>query len=124
MERNLEIGKLADFNEAFGPIGERKNSRQQRARQTRANAPVLQELQALRLAGTAIGPDMFDQVVEKLEGQGLDVNRRDVEDIYKKQGQFIKDLPRKPDPNNRYAQVHMNIRQPRRYGRAILKDKD
>jgi hypothetical protein len=122
MERDLEVGKLTDFNEAFGPVGERKNARQRNARLARARGSVLQELQAQRLADSSIGPEMFDRVAENLKERGMDVNRRDVEDIYKQYGQFIKDLPRKPDPNNRYAQIHANIPQPRRHGRAILRD--
>lgn len=124
MERDLEVGTLTDFNEVFGPVGERKNARQRNARLSRARVAVLQELQAQRLADTGIGPEMFDRVTEKLNERGIDVNRRDVEDIYKMHGQFVKELPRKPDPNARYAQMHVNIPQRRRYGRAILKDKD
>lgn len=123
MERDLERGAVADFNEAFGRIGERKNARQRRARLAGALTPVLQELQAQRFADGSIGPDMFDRVVEKLVEQGVDVNRRDIEDIYKEHGQFVKDLPRRPDSNAQFAQLHSNIPQPRRYGRSTLRDK-
>ena len=122
IECDLEVGKLKDFNAAFGPTGERKNSRQRLALLIRARGPVLQELQGQRLADGAIGSEMFDHVAEKLRAQGLDVNRRDVEDIYKEHGQFIKDLPRKPDPNACHAQLQVKPHQDRRYGRAILKD--
>lgn len=124
MEQDLEVGKLTDFNEGFGPIGERKDARQRRARLGRARGPVLQELQRLRLADGSIDAEMFDQVLETLVERGVEVNRRDVVDIYKEHGQFVKELPRKPDPNTRHAQAHIVIPENRRYGRAILKDKD
>lgn len=123
MEHQLEVGTLAGFSEAFGAIGERKNSRQRRARLARSRGPILQELQALRLADGSIGASMFEEVVEHLSARGIAVNRRDVEDIYKAHGQFIRDLPRKPSSEVRYAQVHAAIPHPRRHGRPILEDK-
>lgn len=123
IERGLEDGRLLDLNQAFGWQHEHLAARKKRARQRRLRAPVLQELQAARLAGASFNADdICTRVVESLRKKGMKLSRRDVEEIYKEHGAFLKKLPRSPDPNHRYAQFHATLPDHRRTGRAILRD--
>jgi hypothetical protein len=123
IERDLESGALVDINEAFGWQHEHLATRKKRARQRRLRAPVLLELQAARLAGASFNADdICSRVVESLRGKGMKLSRRDVEEIYKEHGTFLKKLPRSPDPNHRYGQMHAILPDHRRAGRAILRD--
>jgi hypothetical protein len=123
MEKQLEDGTLADFNEAFGDAGEHRASRRRRARLAKQRHLVLSELQRLRLSGAALDVNTFDEVVEALRSRNLKLNRRDVQDIYQQHGVFLRNLPRNPDPNHRYAMINGVIRIPRRTDRPVLADK-
>lgn len=123
VERGLESGTLVDLNQAFGWKHEHLASRKRRARQARLRADVLLELQAARLAGSSFNADdICTRVVESLRSKGMKLSRRDVEKIYKEYGAFLKKLPRSPDPNQGYGQIHATLPDHRRTGRAILRD--
>lgn len=123
IEDSLATGELTDFNEAFGWTGESKATRKRLTRQARVRVAVLGELQAARLAGASLSPDdIFDMVMNSLEARGIQVGRRDIEAIYKKHGQFVKDLPRERKPREVYGQIHLAIPRARRSGRSILSD--
>ncbi|MCO5411120.1 hypothetical protein [Ralstonia mojiangensis] len=123
IEDRLNAGGLTDFNEAFGWGGANKATRRATARQAHVRVEVLGELQAARLAGASLGPDdIFDVVRGKLAARGVQVSRRDIEAIYKEHGQFVKTLPREPEPHDVYGQVHLSIPRARRKGRSILSD--
>lgn len=125
IERGLETGDLVDANEAFGWQHEHVATRKKRARRTRLRAPVLLELQAVRLAGASLNADdICGRVVESLRDRGMKLSRRDVDDIYKTHGTFLRDLPRSTDGNHRYGQMHAILPNHRRRGRASLRDQD
>ena len=123
IEDRLAAGELTDFNEAFGWAGESKATRKRLTRQARVRVVVLGELQAARLAGASLSPDdIFDTAMSNLAARGIQVGRRDIEAIYKRHGQFVKDLPRERKPREVYGQVNLTNPRARRRGRSILSD--
>ena len=118
MGGRIDRGELKDLNEAFGWEGENLATRKRRARLEQNSNAVLGLLQKHRLAGDSLNADdIFQTVAEELK-----ISRRDVEDIYKLYGQFIKKLPRGNPDNIIHGIFNSQMPFIRRYGRAILKD--
>jgi hypothetical protein len=118
-EHALENGNMKDFNAVFGYAGEHLASRKKKARLAKYATQVLSKLQQLRLEGGSLNADdIFADVANE-----LGISRRDVEDIYKNDGKFIKELPRENTDDTVYGFAKVEIPYYRRYGRPILKDK-
>lgn len=123
LRENLENGRVADFNDAFGKPREKVNTRAARARINGLKSFVLSELLQLRTQGLSFNDDeMFTAVVEKLRARGVNVNHRDVQTIYKSDGGFLKTIPRGPDPKGGHGFGAVTFSRPRRRGRSILQD--
>ena len=75
-------------------------------------------LQKYRLDGLSFNADEILQTI----ADELGISRRDVNDIYKNKGQFIKALPRGNPENINYGFGNMEFAASRRFGRAVLKD--
>lgn len=117
MESGLANGKVNDPNAGFGWQPIRKGLREKRARQNAIASLVLGKLQQHRLSGGGLNADVdFQAIADELQ-----VSRRDVEEIYKKDGQFIKALPKGGD-NTNYCFARLELPNDRRYGRPILRD--
>lgn len=115
-EAELEAGKVEDPNMVFGWPKIRKGQREKGARQKELAPKVLGYLQNHRLAGGGLNADVdFQMIADELE-----ISRRDVEDIYKQHGQFVKDLPRGNPEGGVYVLGHGKIAWPRRSGRPTL----
>ena len=118
IEQLIETGELKDFNAAFGWDGENKATRKKRARLKMHTNSVLGLLQKYRLEGDSLNADdLLQKVADELE-----ISRRDVENIYKQSGKFIKNLPRGNPENGNFAFSHTTLTSHRRHGRPILKD--
>lgn len=119
-EDDIESGVACDPNEVFGWSGKRKeqNERAKLWRQQELAPKVLGHMQNDRLDGGGLNADIDLQRI----ADELNISRRDVEDIYKHRGQFIKTLPK----GNTSAGVFLfgmgKVEQPRRQGRPILRD--
>jgi hypothetical protein len=124
IQDDMEIGSITDFNSAFGRPLEKANTRAARARKEKSKHEVLTVLMRLRAEGCSLNDsEMFSQAQERLQDLGLKVNHRDIQDIYKSDGDFIRTIPRKPPPlQGNYAIANLNFKKPRRRGRNILKD--
>lgn len=118
IECNLYTGKLKDFNDALGWDGGNQATRKKEARLRKLTNQVLNSLQEHRLKGASLNADDILQTV----ADDLKISRRDVEDIYRQHGQFIKKLPRKKPENTAYVSMHTTLPSYRRHGRPILKD--
>ena len=118
IERKLESGELQDANTAFGwkmPDDPRKRRRE--VRQHKYADAVLSLLMRKRLEGENLNADeMFQSVADELH-----ISRRDVEAIYKREGQFVRDLPRGGE-RGIYGFFRPESPPPRRRGRPTLKD--
>ena len=125
LKANLENGPVKDFNDAFGVPKKRVNARAAKTRKDKARSDVLAEMLQLRTKGSSLNDaEMFGQVVENLRGKGVNVNHRDVQEIYKSDVPFLKSIPRKPAPNDTYGFVKFQRQPARRYGRNILRDEE
>ena len=125
LRENMENGRVANFNEAFksDKPTERVNTRAARTRKKKATPDVLAEILQLRAKGVSLNdPNMFSQVVENLRHRGVNVNHRDVQEIYALEGQFFKEVPRGPDLKGGYGIGSIIFPKPRRRGRNILHD--
>ncbi len=123
LRENLENGRVADFNDAFGRPREKVNTRAARARIKGLKSLVVGELLQLRNQGLSFNDDeMFTAVVERLRMRGVHVNHRDVQTIYKSDGQFLKGIPRGPDPKGGHGFAYITLPKARRRGRSILRD--
>ncbi len=115
-EAELEAGKVEDPNMVFGWPKIRRGQREKGARQKELTPKVLGCLQNHRLAGGGLNADVDLQGI----ADELKISRRDVEDIYKQHGQFVKELPRGNPDGGVYAFGHGSITMPRRSGRPTL----
>jgi hypothetical protein len=118
--QKLESGDLNDLNEAFGWKASHKATRRKRHRQTEKGSDILERLQEFRLNGGTLNADEGLQSI----ADELGTSRRDVEEVYKRKGQFIKKLPRGNPDGHIYCFPRMKVPVPRRRGRPILRDKD
>lgn len=117
-EVELESGGARDPNEVFGWPNVRKGEREKNSRQKELAPKVVGALMNHRLAGGGLNADIDLQLI----ANELGISRRDVEEIYKHHGQFVKDLPRE-NPNGGAFSFGMGaIQPPRRKGRPALKD--
>jgi hypothetical protein len=122
IQEDLEDGRLADPNAAFGRPSERASTRASRARKRDAKAQVLAELWRLRWSGGSLNDaEMFPEALENLRASGLDVNHRDIKEIYSEHGAFLKEVPRN-DQNTVRGFMDVTYPKPRRRGRKILRD--
>lgn len=117
MDWQLREGELKDFNEAFSWDGEHQATRKKKARLKKHTKEVLGLLQKHRLEGDSLNADDILQTVADVVG----ISRRDVEDIYRESGGFIKDLPRGNPDGGVFGIAHMELPYYRRRGRNILK---
>lgn len=125
LRENLENGRVADFNEAFGTPPEKLNTRAARARIKKMTPLVLAEILQLRTQGLSLNADeMFSQVVENLRNRGYAVNERDVQTIYRTDGKFLKAIPRGLDPKGGHGFALITLPRARRRGRSILRDQE
>lgn len=123
LRENMENGRVKDFNDAFSTSAEKVNTRAARARKKHLSPLVLAEIVQLRTKGVTFNDDeMFSQVVENLRERRENVNHRDVQEIYKKDGEFLKAIPRGPDPKGGHGFANMMAPKARRRGRNILQD--
>ena len=123
LRENIETGRVADFNAAFGRPREKVNTRAARARIGGMKSHVLGELLQLRTQGLSFNDEeMFSAVVEKLRSRGLNINHRDVQTIYKSDGGFLKKVPRGTDPKGGHGFALTTLPRARRKGRSILRD--
>jgi NADH:ubiquinone oxidoreductase subunit E len=107
-------------NEAFGWKSEDPRHRRKIHRQNELSKAILTRLTKHRLEGGSLNAEeAFQPIADE-----LGTSRRVVEEVYRKEGQFIKKLPR-GNPND---VIHVFPRKtlpvPRRRGRPILRDKD
>lgn len=119
IEKNLEIGELRDLNEAFGWENNTLVTRKRAAKRMQYGSAVLGRLQMHRLNGATLSADDIFQTVADEVG----ISRRDVEDIYKDSGQFLKSLPREDLSGTVHIVARMHMPDARRYGRPLLRDK-
>lgn len=125
LRENMENGHVADFNEAFGTPTEKVNTRAARARLEKAKPEVIGELFQLRTKGFSLNDaDITPEALENLKSRGVDVNYRDIRTIYKSDGQFLKEIPREPDPKVIRGAGYSVFPKPRRRGRSILWDEE
>lgn len=125
LQQKMEAGSIADFNAAFAKPKEPVNTRAARARIKAAESIVLAEILQLRTKGVSFSDyEMFSQVVENLRERGVNINHRDVQQIYKSSGQFLKKIPRGPDPKGGHGFALITLPNPRRRGRDILRDQE
>lgn len=118
IDNSLIDGTLKDYNEAFGWEGENQASRRKVARLKSLTPHVLLTLSKLRNEGASLNADD----IMATAADELNISRRDVEDIYRRSGQFIKDMPKGNPENNNYLQSYAVIPFHRRSGRPILRD--
>ena len=118
INRLLEEGELKDFNDAFSWDGEHQATRKKAARLKKHTKQVLGLLQKHRLEGDSLNSDDILQTVADEVG----VSRRDVAEIYKTSGHFIKSLPRGNPDKGVFCIGHSELPFHRRKGRNILKD--
>jgi hypothetical protein len=118
IDQSLIDGTLKDYNEAFGWQTENQATRKKEARLKNLTNSVLLTLSRLRNEGASLNADD----IMATAADELKISRRDVEDIYKQSGQFIKDMPKGNPENINYAQCHVVIPSHRRSGRPILRD--
>lgn len=119
IERTVKTGATKDFNIAFGWSGEHMASRKKRDRLKKLSPQVLSALLSHRLKGASLNADdALDSVAKELK-----ISRRDVEEIYKLSGKFIKGLPRENPNEVTHGIVSCEISLPRRTGRPVLQDK-
>jgi hypothetical protein len=125
IEQKLESGDLKDLNEAFGWKPEDRRRRRKIHRQNQREKDILTLLLKHRLEGGLEGEGgslnaevAFDPIAEE-----LDISRRDVEAVYKRNRQFIKtELPRGNPGDTIHGFARLVLPVPRRRGRPILRD--
>jgi hypothetical protein len=120
VEQDNISGKCCDLNQAFGWGSGKKKSRSVLHRQAKNKSIILAKLMEHRLNGGSMNVDLAfrDIAVE------LGIPWRDVEDVYKRDGKFIKELPQNPQKGDGYAFGDCVIPLGRRYGRPIFGDTD
>lgn len=80
----IGAGRLKDMNDAFGPARTRVNSRHRQTRLRKVEGSVIAMLLTVRGEGLPLSAEYaFDEATKRLVLQGVHVNRRDVEDIYR-----------------------------------------
>lgn len=125
LQENLERGRVTDFNEGFGGPADKVNTRAASSRKAKAKPHVLEELWRLRRNGVSLNDaEMFPEALENLKLRRVNVNHRDIQEIYAAHGGFLKDIPRNPVPNTNYGFAHVTLPKPRRRGRGILSDEE
>ena len=115
IDSEIVSGEMIDFNHAFGFANQNLAKRKKAARDKKNTIAVLSMLQQLRAQGQTLNADDICQTV----ADNLGISRRGVEDIYKQDGKFIKDI--KKGDNCGFAIIE--IKEARRHGRPMFQDK-
>jgi hypothetical protein len=116
----IEDGEVKGFDEVFDFKAENQATRKRKARLKKYKNEVLGLMQSYRVGKTdnsLTADDILQTVAEDLK-----ISRRDVEDIYRSSGSFIKAIPKGNPENIIYGFAHSEMPPYRRQGRAILKD--
>ena len=116
----IESGAVSGFDDFFEFKAEHKGKRKKKARLNEHKNEVLRLLQKYRL-GKIDNSLNSDEILQTVADE-LAISRRDVEDIYRLFGKFIKKLPKGNPNNDIYGFCHSVLPAYRRQGRAILKD--
>lgn len=119
-EDDIESGVVCDPNEVFGWSGKRReqNKRAKLWRQQELAPKVIGYMQSHRTSGGGFNADLdLQQIADE-----LNISRRDVEDVYRRYGRSIKNLPKKNLNGCIYGTAMGKIPRPRRQGRPILRD--
>lgn len=119
---DMESGHISDFNDAFGKPREQTNTRMARLRKKKLKPIVLAVLAKLRLEGDSLNTALIgDDAAKIIRNMGHSCGSRDVIEIYRLHGAFIKDLPR-DNPKRGFGIIDADFPRPRRRGRNILQD--
>ena len=118
VRRQLEEGDITDFNDFFGFKVPHKTVIKKEARLRKLESAIKNELFHYRCNGGSFNAEeAFDMIAER-----LNVSRRDVETIYKR-NPFLKNIPQTQSANK--ILIYGDLKAPpppRRSGRSILKD--
>ncbi len=122
IQESMEIGKIRDFNEAFGKPFERVDARATKARRKSLTPDVFQALAVLRLRGSQLMTSevFFSAVQEYLKDKGIKASTRDIQGIYNENKAFILSLPIGDDPKRNFASGFASFPRPRRRGRPTF----
>lgn len=118
-EKALKSGECKDFNEFFCGAGNRFESQRARRREERIKANVgnvIGQLTKYRCEGGSLNAEEAFGHVSEITG----LPRRDVEEIYRRHGTRIKDIPPGNPGGVSYCSAHGILDLPRRSGRPIL----
>ena len=118
IDASLIDGSLKDYNEAFGWETENQATRKKAARLKNLTNSVMLTLSRLRNEGFSL---TADEIMASAADE-LQISRRDVEDIYKQSGRFIKDMPKGNPENVNYGYFAPVVPFYRRSGRPVLRD--
>jgi hypothetical protein len=123
----ISSGEVKDMNDAFGPIRGRIDSRRRQHRLLEAENDVVTMLLRVRGEGYSLGAAYaFEEAAERLKSVGVKVNRRDVEDIYRRP--YIKELitnwPMGTEWKGGSGTARPRLRDWKRASRPLWEDKD
>lgn len=120
VEKGIKSGKYADPNEAFGWTSRYRTTRRIRQRQAKHKSKILAMLMEYRLAGGSMNAEeAFRPIAVK-----LGIPWRDVDAVYKRDGNFIKALPQGNLENINYGFGDCVLPLGRRFGGSIFDDND
>lgn len=112
----LKSGQITDFNELFGSPFASKRSRQREARIIAHTDEVLSMLAVYRCDGGSLNVEQaFGEISEN-----TGISRRDVEEIYRRYGAWIKGIPQGNPSGEGHGFSICEIPVARRRGRPIL----
>ena len=116
-ETALNSGECKDLNELFGGDELANQSTRKREARIRDNTQnVLGMLMKYRCEGGWMNAEQaFGEISE-----GMNLPRRDVEEIYRRSGKWVKDIPQGNPGGVNYCFGHGVIPWPRRRGRSVL----
>jgi hypothetical protein len=115
-KHDLDVGVREDFNAVFGWQGPGSRKRQHEALIATKAGEVIDRIIAHRIAGGSLSAEQaFGKVADET---GL--SRRIVEEIYRRHGTTIKDIPQGNPEQEGYITIREVIPWPRRRGRSTL----
>lgn len=118
VESDLEKGITADFNEVFGfhQTTRQLNRKRRDARIAENRSRVIGMLIKHRCDDGSFNADEAFGAIADDTG----LSRRDIEEIYRRYGKRLKDIPRGNPGNAIHGQLNAVLPPPRRRGRSIL----